>query len=207
MIQASFRALTCVAISGMFIGCDVNFDVDSVVDRTAIRVAEKRWKEQDIHDYQFVFEEHCACPQTDSSGIRVEVRGDKPISAVGNSSGLPSPGSAVSIDDLFARVLAKTDDGADDLDVHFNDERRFIDRVTLDPDKNKKGDEYGFEIPCFSPEEKLCPFPEVSENECKGKNGVVTAISTDHPDEVCGAGSSGAGQVERDVSVCCVPDA
>jgi hypothetical protein len=207
MIQASFRALTCVAVSCMCLACDVDFDVDTVVDRTAIRVAKKRWMEQKVHDYNFVYQEKCFCAETDSSGIRVEVRGDKALSAVGSSNGVPFPDAAVSIDELFDRVLAKSADGADDFDVHFNDERRFIDRVTLDPDENAEDDEYGFEIPCFSPEEKACPFPLVSEDKCKEKAGVVTEIPKNDPDNVCEAGSSGLGQVERDVSVCCVPDA
>lgn len=207
MFQASFRVLGCVAVSCMVVGCDIDFDVDTVVDRTAIRVAKNRWKEQKIHDYNFVYQERCDCPETDPAGIRVEVLGDKAQSAVGDENGIPFRDSALTIDDLFDRVLAKSDDGADDFDVHFNDQRRFIDRVTLDPDDKVDDDEYGFEIPCFSPEEKACPFPVITETECEAKSGVITAIPKDAPEKMCNAGSSGGGQVERDVSVCCVPDA
>jgi hypothetical protein len=250
MIHASLRVLVCASIAALSFACDVpEFDVDKVIDRAAIRIAKNRWKEQDVHDYQFVYQEECACPTTDPSGVRVDVQNDKAVEAIGNKNGIPYPDAAITLDQLFDEVLAKTEDGADQFDVHFNDERRFIDRLSVDPDDKVADDEFSFNVPCFAPEmiptslqnagvggiklstggvggfnfstggaggslpgtgggaqlgDKLCPYPLITQDNCVKQNGTVTMIPSTNPSAVCGSGT-GMGQVERDVSVCCVP--
>lgn len=149
-----FRAFVCVALAAVSFSCDVpEFDVDKVVDRAAIRIARNRWHDQNIHDYEFVYSQDCDCPAVDPAGVRVDVEKDVAISAVGDKDGIPYPDAAITIDGLFDKVLAKTENGADKFDVHFNDERRFIDRITVDPDENTPNDQYSFTVPCFAPDE------------------------------------------------------
>jgi Family of unknown function (DUF6174) len=202
MLARSFAAL---GLAVLLAGCDVDFDVDKIVDRVAIRTAKRKWQEENIHDYVFVYREQCNCAgNADPSGTRVIVHDDKAESAVGTKTGVPFPDGAVTIDDLFDRVLAKTEDGADDFDVHYDKERNFIDNVTLDPDENTKDDEYGFSISCFSPEDMYCAFPMITAEECQQSAGKITPIPQEDPQKVCGGEPTGGfGQVERDVSVCC----
>jgi hypothetical protein len=52
--------------------------------------------------------------------------------------------------------------------------------------------------------DKLCPYPLITRENCAKQNGSVTTIPSSNPSAVCGSGK-GVGQVERNVSVCCVP--
>lgn len=204
MNKKLFGVLTGIAFAIHLPACDVSFDYESIVDRAAIRVGKKKWKEQGIKDYTFVYQERCFCNETDVAGVRVEVRDDHAVHAVGAENGVPVPDAALTIDQLFDRVLAAAEDGSDKLSVDFDSARSFIKRVSLDPDENVQDDEYGFDIPCFSPEDTRCSFPLISFEECAAQQGVVAAIPTLHPESVCEGGVSNArGQVERDVSICC----
>ena len=194
-----------IAIAGFLFGCDVDFDVDKIVDRAAIRAAKRKWQEKEIHDYTFVYRETCNCFKPDLAGIRVEVKDDEAVSALGSKNGIPAPDKAVTIDDLFDNVLERSEAGVDQFDVDFDKERNFIEQVSLDPDENAKDDEYGFNIPCFTNEDMLCEFPLITAEECEQSNGSVTPIPETDPEKVCGdePAKSMFGQVERDVSVCC----
>jgi hypothetical protein len=200
------RLFAVIAITGSLFGCDVDFDVDKIVDRAAIRAAKRKWQEKEIHDYVFVYREQCNCFKPDLTGIRVEVKDDKAVSAVGAQNGIPVPAQAATVDDLFDNVLERSEAGADRFDVEFDKERNFIEQVLLDPDEAAQDDEYGFHIPCFSNEDKLCAFPLITAEECGESNGSVTPIPEKDPAKVCGDDPerSTFGQVERDVSVCCV---
>ncbi len=199
------RPFAAIAIAGLLFGCDVDFDVDSIVDRAAIRAAKRKWQEKEIHDYVFVYREQCDCSMPDSGGIRVEVKSDKAINAVGAKNGIPLPDKAVTVDTLFDNVLERSEDGVDQFDVEFDKERNFIEQVLLDPNETVEDDEYGFDIPCFSNEDMLCAFPLITAEECQESNGTVTPIPDEDPEHVCGEDPerTSFGQVERDVSVCC----
>jgi hypothetical protein len=198
------RPFAVIAIAGLLFGCDVDFDVDKIVDRAAIRAAKRKWQEKEIHDYVFVYQESCNCFKPDLSGIRVVVENDKAVSAVGAENGIPVPDKAVTIDGLFDNILELSEEGVDEFEVDFDKERNFIEQVALDPNKNTEDDEYGFNIPCFSNEDMLCEFPLITPEECQQSGGMVTPIPEEDPESVCGGQpTSGFGQVERDVSVCC----
>jgi hypothetical protein len=199
------RPFATIAIATLLFGCDVNFDVDKIVDRAAIRTAKRKWQEKEIHDYVFVFKETCNCFTPDGMGIRVEVKDDKPVGAIGAHNGIPAPGQTVTIDDLFDNVLTRSEVGVDQFDVDFDKERNFIKQVAIDPDEKTEDDEYGFNIPCFSTEDTFCEFPLITAEECQQSNGTVKPIPEDDPEKVCGDDPvhSTFGQVERDVSVCC----
>jgi hypothetical protein len=205
MFKQSLGVLAVFVFVTLLFGCDVKFDYESIVNRAAIRVAKKKWKEQGVKDYTFVYQERCACSETDTAGVRVEVGDDHALHAVGAENGVPFPAEAITIDQLFDRVLEAAKDGVDDFSVVFDSQRKFIKRISLDPDENVDDDEYGFEIPCFSPEDTHCAFPLITAEECTEQEGEVTTLPTVHPAAVCEGGlSSARGQVERDVSVCCV---
>lgn len=205
MFKKSFGVLTGIAVTTLLSACDIDFDYESIVDRSAIRVGKKKWEEQNIKDYTFVYQERCACDAKDVAGIRVEVADDHAVNAVGAKNGVPFPEAALTIDQLFDHLLAAAKDGSDKLLATFDSERHFIKRVTLDPDENTQDDEYGFEIPCFSSDGSRCVFPLITPEACADQEGAVAMIPTLHPEAVCDGGlSSARGQTERDVSVCCV---
>ena len=122
---------------------------DSVLE--SVRQEEK-WKEQQIHDYQFVYRELCFCGFTGPNPALVTVHNDQvvkvenPISSI--SGGVPTNGYPT-VDSLFARIASAKVRGAATVEVSYDDRYAFPKSIFIDDETNTADDEVTYKIENF----------------------------------------------------------
>lgn len=180
------------------------------VDIDDIRAHEQAWQDRHISTYVFVYREFCFCDPHEEAGNRVLVQDGRAQSAVGVHSGLPYPDAALTIDDLFDRVLesVQSEPHPDEFSIHYDPKRGFIDKFDIDPDDDTEDDSYGLEVACFSKDPAGCPVRVFTPEQCKAQHGEVTQLLEKSPEYSCQSPfTTIVAQVEPGVSVCCTGDA
>ena len=179
------------------------------VDIDDIRAHEQAWRDRHISTYVFVYTELCFCDPHEFAGNRVLVQDGRAQSAVGVQSGLPYPDAALTIDDLFDRVLefVQSEPNPDEFSIHYDAKHGFIDQFSIDPDDDTEDDSYILAVTCFSKDPEACPVRVLTPEQCNAQSGEVTQLLDTWPADSCQYPfTTIIAQVEPGVSVCCTRD-
>jgi len=114
---------------------------------------EEQWRRQAIHDYRFVYTKLCFCGFDGPNPAFITVHNDvvtkveNPISSV---SGGVSTAGYPTIDGIFAIIAKARSQGADDLDVKYDNTYAFPKSIKIDYDRHGVDDEVEYKIENFT---------------------------------------------------------
>lgn len=129
-------------------GCDV-FGLDEGVEAD-LKDQKQEWLAQNYRDYSYEFQRSCFCGEV--RRMVVTVRNDEVTSVVVKATGEPVTqflDSYYTITELYDYLIGVAD-GADSMDVAFDDERHIPVTVSADPIRNAADDEFSLDIGGFT---------------------------------------------------------
>lgn len=175
------------------------------VDVDDVRRHRQSWVDAGIHDYAFVAREGCFCLNRDPDGVRIEVRNDAAVSAIGVSSGVPLADQAQTINDIFDHAIRRAGRDPFQFDVTYDGSLGFIRTLRIDGDLDIADDEYAVDITCFSKDvDDGCPIVTLPEEACTAANGTPSNVAVPDPWETCGSRAAvPIGQITGTDRVCC----
>ena len=145
-MNRSARLLGLVVVAGVLglTGCGDDRRTSNVSD-TEIALEEQAWISHQIDDYTIVYRESCFCV---GGEVTVVVRDGKIDSAERQTEpgvNAPPVGNPLTVPGLFD-LIRRAQREADNLEVRFDDDLNFPDRISIDWERNAVDDEYGLTV-------------------------------------------------------------
>lgn len=135
--------LLLAAVLGLS-ACGDDRRVSNVSD-TEIALREQAWAERQVLDYTIVYRESCFCP---GGEVTVVVRDGKIDSASRETdpgAGSLPVGTPLTVSGLFD-LIKRAQSEADNLEVRFDADLDYPDRISIDWESNAVDDEYGLTV-------------------------------------------------------------
>ncbi len=146
LARVSGRSLGClllIASLGLS-ACGDDRRVSNVSD-TEIALREQAWTERRILDYTIVYRESCFCEGGEITVIVRDGKIDSTSREIGPGSGTFPVGNPLTVPGLFD-LIRRAQQEADNLEVRFDADLDYPDRISIDWERNAIDDEYGLTV-------------------------------------------------------------
>ena len=118
-----------------------------------LQTARARWAAQHPPSYRYVVQKGCFCPVNIVQPVRIEVRDGAALSMANAETGAPVPAAdfedVATLDHLFVLIQRAIDQGADRVEVRYDEALGYPTLISIDHISNAVDDEVSYSVEHF----------------------------------------------------------